>query len=146
MGARNSHLDRTVQEFIKSLLASSKHHTLCLVVADESFAAEESAQEHLQKAGKDVVVLNEPSAKEFEDLLAGLDDQVGVVCFADLDDSPESIDLLLGHVKNESPRGKLVLVSRRWNARNTEKEREIWKARTLFFEQAPPAKEPKKKS
>ena len=141
----HSHLDRTVKEFVASLVASSKHHTLCLVVADESFAAETSAQEHLQKLGKDVVFLDEPSATQFEDLLVGLDDQVGVVRFDDLDESPECIDLLLGHVKNDAPRGKLVVVSRHWNARNTEKEREIWKARTLFFEQAPPAKEPKKK-
>jgi hypothetical protein len=142
----NSHLDRTVQEFLKSLVASAKHHTLCLIVADESFNAEESAQDHLQKLGKDAVYLDEPSAKEFEDLLAGLDDQVGVVRFTDLDKKPECIDILLGHVKNDAPRGKLVIVSRHWNARNTEKEREIWKARTLFYEQAPPAKEPKKKS
>src|SRR5688572_21944800 len=144
--ARNSHLDRTVSEFIKSLIASSKHHTLGLVIADQSFAGEESAKEHLEALGKEVMFLDEPSAKEFEDLLAGLEDQVGVVHWDDLDNSPECIDLLLAHVQQEKPRGKLVVVSRNWNSRNTEKEREIWKARTLFFEQAPPAKEPKKKS
>jgi hypothetical protein len=144
--ARNSHLDRTVLEFIKSLIASSKHHMLGLVIADQSFAAEESAQEHIQALGKEAVFLDEPSAKEFEDLLAGLEDQIGVVHFEDLDKSPECIDLLLAHVKQEKPRGKVVVVSRNWNSRNTEKEREIWKAKTLFFEQAPPAKEPKKKT
>ncbi len=145
MGERNSHLDRTVRDFLQSLVASSKHHTLCLNIADPTFSAEESAQEHLREMGKEVVVLEEPSSKAFEDLLAGLDDQVGLVHFEDLDESPGCIDVLLDHVKKESPRGKLVIVSRRWNSRNTEKEREIWKAHTLFFEQAPPAKEPKKK-
>jgi hypothetical protein len=146
MAAKNSHLDRTVAEFVKSLIASPKHHTLCFVIADASFAAEESAKEHIQAQGKEPVFLDEPTAKDFEDLLAGLDDQVGVVHFDDLDKNPECIDVLLAHVKKEDPRSKLVVVSRHWSSRNTEKEREIWKARTLFFEQAPPAKEPKKKS
>ncbi len=130
-------LDRTCQEFLNSLLQSSKHHTLCLNIREPDYAAEAFVRKELEAKGQGYVFSNEPTPTEFSRLLGSPSDDVVVIHFADMDKHPKCLDALLAHVQKDDPGLKVVIVSRDWNSHNTEREREIWRARTLFYERAP---------
>ena len=96
-----------------------------------------------ERSGKMTVsVHTEPSAPEFEKLLADLGNKLTVVTYADLDHHPKVLGALLKHVKNTASTGKLVIVSKAWNADNTDREIELRKS-CLFYQQNV-AKPPKK--
>ena len=135
-----AHLEKTVKEFVDSLLSSKNRHTLCLNIAEPSFKAEDVAVKHVGTRLK-VEVHAEPSAPEFEKLVGDLAGKLAVVTYDYLDHHPKVIAALLNHLKNDTPSGKLVIVSREWNSDNTERERELRKS-CLFYQQNP-AKPPR---
>lgn len=129
-------LAKTTAEFIDSLLGSKNRHTLCLNIAEPSFQAEEVVKKHLEGKQK-VTHAHEPAAPELEKLLGDLAGKVTLVTYDDLDHHPKAIAVLLAHVKQPAPGGKLIVVSRAWNSDNTERERELRK-NCLFFQQSLP--------
>lgn len=127
-----SHLEKTTTEFVDSLLSSKSRHTLCLNIAEPGFEAEQVVKRHLTNHALELH--SEPTAPQFDALLAKLGGHVTLVSFKDLDHHPKVLERLLAHVKNEQPGGKLIIVSREWNSDNTERERELRK-HCLFFQQ-----------
>ena len=136
-------LETTCKQFLDSLLGSTSRHVLCLNIAEAGFAAEQVAKDYLATKGTEATMLAEPSPTDFAALLGDLAGKVAIVTFDDLDKHPKCIDLLAEHVKQPSPAGRLVVVSRNWNSDNTPKERELRKA-CLFYQQSLAAK-PKEK-
>jgi hypothetical protein len=136
-------LESTCKQFIDSLLASKKFHTLCLNIAEPAFSAEKAVATYLGTLDKPGVEQHhEPSPAQFAELLGQIAGKILVVDFDDLDKHPKCMDLLGEHVRKPDPGGRLVLVSRDWNSDNTPKERELRKF-CLFFQQNP-EKKPKK--
>lgn len=140
------HLENMCKTLINSLLASKERHTLCLNISAADFAAEVFVQKELAAQGKgEVPIEKEPGPEAFRSITEALSGgEIRIVEFADLDKHPKCLDVLLDHVKNPDPGGKLVIVSRHWNSDNTDREREIRK-HCLFYTQAGTAPEPKSK-
>lgn len=137
-----STLETTCKQFIDSLLGHATRHVLCLNIADPSIDATKVAIDHLTEKGKTVTAVNEPSAHEFKAMLADISGKTIVASFDDMDAHPRHIEILAVHVLSPHPKGHLVVVSRKWNADNTAKERELRKS-CLFYQQnlaVPPKK------
>jgi hypothetical protein len=128
-----AHLEKTTKEFLESLLNSKHRHTLCLNIAEPGFNAEDVAKSYLSDR-LPVDVHHEPSVTDFEHLLAALEGKLTIVTFTDLDGHPKVISALLKHVKHGEPKGKLVVVTKEWNADNTIRERQLRKF-CLFYQQ-----------
>ena len=138
----HAHLKSTCHQFLDSLIGQKKRHTLCLNIAEDGFEAHQVAADYLKsKSVGEVESHSEPTPTEFTEILGNLEARYSVVDFADLDKNRKCKDLLFEHVQNEDINGKLVVVSRAWNSRNTDKERELRK-HCLFYQQnlAKPAK------
>jgi hypothetical protein len=129
-----AYLEKTTKEFIDSLLGSKNRHTLCLNIAEPGFQAESVAKAHLEGKQTSVELHAEPDEAKFKELTASLGGKVTVVTYADLDHHPKVLVALLEHVKNPNPGGKLIVVSKHWNADTTERERELRKS-CLFYQQ-----------
>ena len=126
---------------VESLLTGGRH-TLCLNIATAGFDGTAFVAQVLAAKGKtNVRIEKEPNAQAFQELTDGLDGGIAIAEFEDLDHHPKSLDTLLAHVTKDKPNGKLVIVSRKWNSDNTERERELRK-HCLFYQQAAPAPEP----
>lgn len=134
-----AYLAKTTREFITSLLGSKNRHTLCVSIAEPGFVAEDVVKEHL--AGKEPVEVHaEPDVAKFQELVGNLAGKVTVITFADLDHHPKVLAALLAHVKNPSPGGKLIVVSKAWDSDVVELRKSC-----LFYQQKlpPPPKEGK---
>ena len=128
-----AYLEKTTKEFITSLLGSKNRHTLCLNIAEPGFQAENVVKAHLE--GQQPVELHEePDVAKFQELAKNLAGKVTVVTYSDLDHHPKVLAALLEHVKNPTPGGKLIVVSKHWNSDTTERERELRKS-CLFYQQ-----------
>lgn len=132
-----STLESTCKQFLDSLLGHGTRHVLCLNIADPAFDATQVAVDYLTSKGKQVTAVKEPTAHDFKAMLADIGGKTLVVSFDDLDEHPRHIELLAVHVLSPHPKGHLVVVSRKWNADNTAKERELRKS-CLFYQWNPP--------
>jgi hypothetical protein len=128
-----AYLEKTTKEFVSSLLGSKNRHTLCLNIAEPGFQAENVVKAHLM-GQQPVEVHVEPDVAKFQELTASLAGKVTVVTYADLDHHPKVLAALLEHVKKPTPGGKLIVVSKNWNADTSERERELRKS-CLFYQQ-----------
>ena len=129
-------LERACTTLLDGLLTDKKLHTLCLNINEPGFAAEKFAADHLRSKGvKKIAEHSEPTPTHFEEILSDISGTTAIVTFEDLDKHPKCVELLAAHVKQPHPDGHLVVVSRQWNADNTDQEKEL-RRNALFYQQS----------
>ena len=136
-------LERSCKQFVDTLLASKKYHTLCLNISELAFAAEKTSVAYLGSLSRSGVEQHhEPDQAQFAELLGQIAGKVLVVDFDNLDKHPKCMEVLSEHVRKPDPGGRLIVVSRDWNSDSTPKDHDLRKF-CLFFQQKP-EKKPKK--